>query len=325
MQHRSFTMDENKLYPPIEPYDVRQVPVDNLHTVHVEQSGNPDGVPVVHLHGGPGGPWSPHIRRFFDPAHYRLIAFDQRGAWRSTPLGELRQNTPDHLVADMERLREMFGIEKWIVFGGSWGSTLALAYAEANPDRCLALVVRGISFGRCLADGWYFSHSRWIRPAAWARLMEAIPEGERDAPEEVLARRIRNPDPAIALPAIQAWNDHANMCGVTHHQDPDVPPHVEESEAETLAAGRLSIHYMVDHVWQPPDDLLSRATHLRGMPGAIIHGEEDFNCPPSNAWDLAEAWPDAELHMIPDAGHSCFDSANRAALVATMERLKSLG
>lgn len=305
---------------------MRRVPVDDLHTLHVEQSGNPDGVAVVHLHGGPGGCTSPHVRRFFDPDHYRLIVFDQRGACRSTPLGELRQNRPADLVADMERLRRLFSIDRWIVFGGSWGSTLALAYAQTHPERCLALVVRGISFGRCLVDGWYFQHSRWIRPAAWAHLMNALPEDERERPEEALARRIRDPDPAVALPAIKAWNTHARMCGVTRHPDPDVAglEESEENEAAELAAGRLSIHYMVDHVWQPPDDLLTGANRLRGMPGAIVHGEEDFNCPPSNAWDLAEAWPDATLHMVPDAGHSCFDSGNRAALVAAMERLKDL-
>lgn len=321
-------MARTELYPPIEAFDVRRVSVDSIHTLHVEQSGNPEGVPVVFLHGGPGSAWSPHVRRFFDPRHYRLIAFDQRGSWRSTPLGELRENTPQHLIRDIEHLRTLFRIERWIVFGGSWGSTLALAYAEAHPQRCLALVVRGVSLGLGVAEGWYFHHSRWVRPAAWAKLMAPFaPEDHVDLPA-AMERRILDPDPAIHMPMILAWNEQAAIAGRTRHPDPSVPKAGSEDGPEdpavTLAGGRLAIVYLQRHAFRPPNDLLGRAHRLKGMPGAIVHGEEDFCCPPSNAWDLHRAWPDAEYRPISDAGHSCFDNGIRAALVETMERLKAL-
>ncbi len=317
-------MTHTALYPGIEPFDVRRVAVGDGHALHVEQSGRSDGVPVVFLHGGPGGPWSPHVRRLFDPVHYRLIAFDQRGAWRSTPLGGLEANTPDHLVADMERLRELFGIERWIVFGGSWGSTLALAYAVTHPDRCLALVVRGVSLGHGLADGWYFRHSRWVRPQAWAHLMAAIPEAERDDPEAALARRILDPDPAVHGPAIKAWDKHAGLCGATRRPDPDTRWDFDDSAVE-LAAGRIAAVYMSRYGFLGETALLPRAARLRGLPGAIVQGEDDFNCPPCDAWDLHLAWPEAAYLPVANAGHSAFDIGIREALVAAMERLKSLG
>jgi proline iminopeptidase len=312
------------LYPLVEPFDVRKVPVDDLHTLHVEQSGRPDGVPVVFLHGGPGSAWSPHVRRVFDPAHYRLVAFDQRGSWRSTPLGELRQNTPKHLIADMERLRAIFGIPRWIVFGGSWGSTLAIAYAEAHPERCLAVVARGVSLGLGLADGWYFKHSRWVRPEAWAQLMAVIPEAERHDPEAELVRRILDPDRAVHLPAILAWNEHARLSGTTRHPDPEIPPPQEDPEPVTVAGGRLAAVYMHRYPFVGADDLLANAHRLKGIPGAIIHGAEDFNCPPSNAWDLHQAWPEADYVIVPDAGHSFAEIGIRKALVAAMETLKGV-
>lgn len=319
-------MTRTDLYPPIEPFDVRMVPVDDLHTVRLEQSGCRDGVPVIFLHGGPGSPWSPHNRRLFDPNHYRFIGFDQRGSWRSTPLGELRQNTPRHLIADMEIFRTMLGIERWIVFGGSWGSTLAIAYAEAHPDRCLALVVRGVSLGNGLDDGWYFKHARWVRPQAVARLMAAIPEAERGNPEEALVRRVLDPRREVHLPMILAWNDSAGLSGATRHPDPDIPPPPSDldQEAETIAGGRVSASYLGHHWFKGEHDLLANAHRLRGMPGAIIHGEEDFNCLPSNAWDLHQAWPDADYVPVADAGHSFSEIGIRKALVAAMESLKAL-
>ncbi len=316
-------MPRTELYPPIEPFDVRRVAVDDLHTLHVEQSGNPRGVPVVFLHGGPGSAWPPQTRRFFDPAHYRLIAFDQRGSWRSTPLGELEANTPAHLVADIERLRALFGVERWIVFGGSWGSTLALAYAEAHPERCLGLVVRGVSLGHGLGDGWYFRHSRWVRPAAWATLMAAIPEALRDDPEAALERLILDPDPAVHRPVIAAWNEHARLCGASRRPDPAITWALDDPAVER-AAGRIAAVYMHRYGFSGPTGLLENADRLHGIPGAIIQGEDDFNCPPCDAYDLHLAWPEADYVPVPDAGHSGFDIGIREALVATMERLKGL-
>lgn len=314
-------MTRTTLYPPIAPFDVRRVPVDGRHTLHVEQSGRPDGVPVVFLHGGPGSAWSPHVRRFFDPDRYRLIAFDQRGSWRSTPLGELADNTPAHLVADIEHLRGLFGIDRWIVFGGSWGSTLALAYAVAHPERCRALVVRGVSLGHGLADGWYFRDSRLVRPDAWALLMAAIPEPLRDDPAGAMERLILDPDPAVHMPVIQAWNEHARLCGTTRRPDPEITWDFDDPAVER-AAGRIAAVYMHRHGFVGPDALLDRAHRLRGIPGAIVQGQDDFNCPPCDAYDLHLAWPEADYVPVPDAGHSAFDIGIREALVAAMERMK---
>jgi proline iminopeptidase len=311
------------LYPPIEAFDTRRVAVDAIHTLHVEQSGNPKGVPVVFLHGGPGSAWPPDIRRFFDPDHYRLVAFDQRGSWRSTPLGELEANTPRHLVQDIEHLRALFGIERWIVFGGSWGSTLALAYAEAHPDRCLGLVVRGVSLGHGLCDGWYFEHSRWVRPAAWHALMSVIPEAERDRPEAALVRLILDPDPAVHMPAVKAWDKHAHLCGASRRPDPEITWRLEDPAVER-AAGRIAAVYMHRYGFADETGLLENAHRLKGVPGAIVQGEDDFNCPPIDAWELHRAWPEADYVPVPNAGHSSFDIGIREALVAAMEKLKTL-
>ncbi len=315
---------QHDLYPPIEPFDVRRVPVDALHTLHVEQSGNPHGVPVVFLHGGPGSPWSSHIRRFFDPGHYRLIAFDQRGTWRSTPLGELRDNTTPHLIGDIEQLRELFGIERWIVFGGSWGSALALAYAEAHPERCMGLVVRGISLGRSIENRWGFHDSRQVRPEAWEMLVASVPEEERDDLDGALERRMLDPDPAIHWPVIKGWMDQAEILGRSRNLDIDLAEEEFDSPEMDVVGARLSIVYFRNNIFLPPGSLLANAHRLAPIPGVIVHGEDDFNCPLANAWDLHKAWPQARYVPCPDAGHSCFDRNIRLALVAAMEDFKRL-
>ena len=313
------------LYPPLEAFDIRRVAVDGLHTLHVEQSGRPDGVPVVFLHGGPGSPWSPHTRRFFDPGHYRVVAFDQRGSWRSTPLGELKDNTTPHLIADIEHLRELLGIERWIVFGGSWGSALALAYAQVHPERCLGLVVRGISLGRSIENRWGFHHSRHVRPEAWELLVASVPQDERDDLDAALKRRMLDPDPAIHGPVIDGWMEQAAILGRSRHPDPELEAEVDDDPALDIAGGRISMAYFSNNIFLAPDSLLDNAHRLADIPGFIIHGEDDFNCPLSNAWDLHKAWPGAVYRAIPDAGHSCFDRNIRLALVEAMEELKTLG
>jgi len=318
-------MMSRDLYPTHEPFDVRRVAVDGLHTLHVEQSGRPDGVPVVFLHGGPGSPWSGHVRRFFDPAHYRLIAFDQRGSYRSTPLGELKDNTTPHLVADIEHLRELFGIERWIVFGGSWGSALALAYAEAHPGRCLGLVVRGISLGRSIENRWGFHDSRQVRPEAWEALVASVPEAERHDLDGALERRMLDPDPAVHWPVIKGWMDQAHALGRARNLDIDIHEDGLDDPAHDVVGARLSIVYFSNHIFLEPGSLLANAHRLHNIPGYIIHGEDDFNCPLANAWDLHKAWPQARYMPVPDAGHSAFDRNIRLALVAAMEDFKRLG
>jgi proline iminopeptidase len=317
-------MSPTDLYPPIEPFDVREVAVDRLHTLHVEQSGNPDGVPVVFLHGGPGAPWSKHVRRFFDPAHYRLIAFDQRGTWRSTPHGELKDNTTPHLIADIEQLRELFGFERWIVFGGSWGSALGLAYAEHHPERCLGVVLRGISLGLGVEGGWSFHQSRWIRPEAWEALVASIPQGERGDLDAAIERRIMDPDPAVHGPVVKGWMDQAAILGQSRHADLDLAEGGLDSAETDLVCARISIAYFRNHLFLEPGSLIADAGKLKDVPGVIIHGMDDFNTPLANAYDLSRAWPEASYRPIPDAGHSCFDRNIRLALVAAMEEMKAL-
>ena len=317
-------MTSRDLYPPIEPFDVRKVPVDARHTLHVEQSGKPDGVPVVFLHGGPGAAWSPHIRRFFDPDHYRLIAFDQRGTWRSTPHGELTDNTTPHLVGDIERLREMFAIERWVVFGGSWGSTLAIAYAEAHRERCLGVVLRGVSLGLGVENQWSFHHSRWIRPAAWEALVASIPPNERSDLDGAIARRIMDPDPAVHGPVIDGWMQQAEALGQSRQPDLDIIEDALDAPDDDLVCARISIHYYTNHIFLEPDSLLTNAHRLHGLSGVIIHGMDDFNTPLANAYDLSKAWPEADYRPIPNAGHDAFDRNIRLALVDAMESFKRL-
>ncbi|MBT5435240.1 MAG: prolyl aminopeptidase [Rhodospirillaceae bacterium] len=312
------------LYPLSKRFDIRHVPVDDVHTLHVEQSGNPDGVPVVLVHGGPGAPWSRHNLRVFDPEHYWVIAFDQRGSWRSTPHGELKDDTTPHLVADMERLRELFGLERWIVFGGSWGSTLSLAYAEIHPERCAGLVLRGISLGRTMENQWGFHHSRQIRPQAWDALVASIPEDERGDLDGALMRRMLDPDPAVHWPVIKGWMDQAEELGRSRHPDLELDEEDLDTPETDVVCARISITYFANDIFLPRNSLLDNAHRLAGIPGAIIHGEDDFNCPLANARDLHKAWPQARYRPIRDAGHSALDRNIRLALVETMNDFKTL-
>jgi len=312
------------LYPEIEPFDVRRVPVDDLHTLHVEQSGNPGGVPVVFLHGGPGSIWSPHIRRFFDPDHYRVIAFDQRGSWRSTPLGELADNTTPHLIGDIEHLRDLFGIERWIVFGGSWGSALALSYGEAHPERCMGLVVRGILVDAPEYLRWGFHESRAVRPQAWEMLVADVPQAERDDLDNALERRMFDPDPDIHGPVIRAWMTQSGILSNARHPSPEFEDDVETPLEFDRVGARLSMAYLRNHMFLEPGSLLSNADRLHAIPGIIIQGLDDYNTTSQQAWRLHQAWPQADYREIPDAGHSSMDRNNRLALVEAMEDFKTL-
>lgn len=309
------------LYAPYEPFDRRRVAVDGRHTLHVEQAGRPDGAPVVFLHGGPGMVWSPAIYRFFDPDHYRVIAFDQRGTDRSTPRGELVDNTTPHLIADIEHLRETFGIERWIVFGGSWGSALALAYTLHHPERVAGLVVRGIYLGEPEDDVFAFTHCRMIFPEAWYALASHFPETDHGDLFHAIARDLFDPDPARALAVAKAYHAYSDVISRNATTLDDIPER-ELTDEEDLVSARIACSYFANGIFLPPRWLASNMARLAGLPGAIAHGANDVICPPLNAWRLKQAWPDAELTISAGAGHSPFEEGTRQALVGAMERLK---
>jgi proline iminopeptidase len=315
-------LTQTDLYPAHQAWDTRTLDVDDRHTIHVEQAGKPDGMPVVFLHGGPGVFWTSAIYRFFDPAHYRVIAFDQRGVDRSTPRGELEDNTTPHLIADIEAIREHLGIERWIVFGGSWGSALALAYALEHRARVAALVVRGIYLGDPEDDVWGFKHCRSIFPEAWDKLAGHFPKEDHGDLFAACARDVHDPDPARALEiakAYQAYSDH--LCGDTTKLA-DLPSRAM-TDAENLISSRISLFYFSNDIFLAPLYLTQNMHRLAGIPGAIVQGRRDLICPPRNAWELHKAWPDATLTISAGAGHSPFEDGNRQALIAAMETLKA--
>jgi proline iminopeptidase len=301
------------LYPPIEPYAHGMLPLDGVHAMYWETSGRRDGLPVVFLHGGPGGGSSPRHRRFFDPRAYRIVVYDQRGAGRSTPLGELRDNTTPHLVADLETLRRHLGIERWLVFGGSWGSTLALAYAEAHPDRCLGLVLRGIFLCRPSEIDWFLHGLRAIFPEPWERFAGHLPEAERPDLLRAFHRRLTDPDPAVHLPAAKAWSIYEGSCS-TLLPSRETVDHFA-SDVVALGLARIEAHYFVNDIFLPPNALLDRIDRIRHLPCTIVQGRYDVVCPIVTAHELARAWPEAEYRIVDDAGHSVWEPGIAAALV----------
>ncbi|KRA44230.1 prolyl aminopeptidase [Pseudoxanthomonas sp. Root630] len=302
------------LYPEIAPYRTHRLAVDALHTLHVEECGNPDGIPVIFLHGGPGAGLSPVHRRFFDPGRYRIVLFDQRGTGQSTPFGELRDNTTAHLVADIEAVRTHVGIDRWLVFGGSWGSTLALAYSQAHPERATGVIVRGVYLGREEENRWFNEAdggARWVFPERWARYEAHIPADERGAMIEAYWRRMDDPDASIALAAAQAWLGWEDGAATLLH-DPDAAP--DEDPAKVLAKARIEAHYFRHNAFLAHGQLLRDIGRIRHLPGVIVQGRYDIICPPRSAWDLAQAWPEARLEMVL-AGHGATEPAIADALV----------
>ncbi|OGB28247.1 MAG: prolyl aminopeptidase [Burkholderiales bacterium RIFCSPLOWO2_12_FULL_61_40] len=311
------------MYPPIAPYRSGRLPVDDLHTLYWEECGNPRGVPVLFLHGGPGAGLSPKHRQFFDPRHYRIVLFDQRGAGQSTPLGEYRHNTTQLLVQDIEQLREMLGIDAWLVFGGSWGSTLALAYGQAHPERCTGFVLRGIFLCTPAEIDWFMNGVQWFFPEAHARFVESIPEAERGELLQAYARRLFSDDPAENLQAARAWGRYEGSC--LH-----LLPHPEVadefgSEAVALGLGRLEAHYFLHQAFLTDDQLIRNVGRIQHLPAAIVQGRYDVVCPPTSAWRLHQAWPSATFQMIDDAGHAAFEPGIAAALVAATDRFRDTG
>jgi len=308
------------LFPPIEPYASGMLDLDAPHRMYYEQSGNPRGVPVVFLHGGPGAGASAVHRQFFDPAFYRIVVLDQRGAGRSTPLGCLEDNTTPRLVSDLERLREHLGISRWLVFGGSWGSTLALAYAEHHPERCLGLVLRGIFLCRKSEIDWFLYGLRQVFPEAWRTFSGYIPEAERGDLLAAYHKRLTHPDPAVHMPAARCWSVYEGSCSTLLPN----PALVADFATDRVALGlaRIEAHYFVNDIFLPPDFLLENTSRLESIPGVIVQGRYDIVCPAISADDLHRAWPQAQYHVVADAGHSAFEPGIRSRLVAATQEFK---
>ncbi|MCM0019348.1 MAG: prolyl aminopeptidase [Tagaea sp.] len=311
------------LFPPLDPYGTGSLRLDDRHAMYWEQSGNPRGVPVVFLHGGPGAGATPAHRRFFDPYHYRIVVFDQRGAGRSTPHGEIAANTTPILVDDIERLRAHLGIERWHVFGGSWGSTLALAYAQAHPARVRSLALRGIFLGRKSEIDWFLYGIGNVFPEAWKAFAHFLPEAERGDLLGAYWARLIDPDPAVHLPAARAWSAYEGACSTLLPSPETVQAFSEDRMALSLA--RIEAHYFRNALFLPESALLDGVAKLREIPATIVQGRYDMVCPIVTADRLAKAWPEARYVVVPDAGHSAMEPGIRAQLVAAMERAKKLG
>ena len=308
------------LYPEIQPYDAGTLRVDDRHVLYYEQCGNPAGRPVVMLHGGPGGGCSDKMRRFHDPAKYRIVLFDQRGSGRSTPHADLVDNTTWHLVEDIETLRATLGIERWQVFGGSWGSTLALAYAETHPQRVTELVLRGIFMLRRWELEWFYQEgASRLFPDVWEHYLAPIPPVERHDLISAYHRRLTSEDQAVRLAAARAWSVWEGATSFLR-MDPDfISGH--EDAAFALAFARIENHYFVNGgFFEVEDQLLRDAHRIADIPGVIIHGRYDVVCPIRNAWDLHKAWPKGELLISPTSGHSAFEPENVDALVQATDR-----
>lgn len=310
------------LYPDIDPFDLGMLQVDARHRLYYEQCGNPAGKPVVLLHGGPGAGCGPKMRRFHDPKHYRIVLFDQRGAGRSTPHADLVDNTTWHLVADIERLREHLGIERWQVFGGSWGSTLALAYAQTHPERVTELVLRGIFMLRRWELEWFYQEgASRLFPDAWEAYLKPIPEVERHDLISAYHRRLTSEDPATRLAAARAWSVWEAATSFLHQDPGFISGH--EEEAFALAFARIESHYFVNGgFFECDDQLLRDVPRIRHLPATIVHGRYDVVCPVQNAWDLKRAWPEAELVIAPSSGHSAFEPEIASALVDATDRYR---
>ena len=309
------------LFPPIDPYEISSLQVSDIHTIYFEQSGNPNGQPVVFVHGGPGGGTNPSFRQFFDPKHYRIILFDQRGCGKSTPFASLEDNTTWHLVDDMEKLRTHLGIDKWMVFGGSWGSTLSLAYAETHPDRVTHLVLRGIFMLRKWEIDWFYQEgaSRMF-PEFWQEYLKPIPVEERGDMVKAYYKRLTSDDEATRIAAARAWSIweastswlEINMDQVNNFEDP----------IKALPFARIECHYFVNEGFMEEGQLLRDAHKIRHIPTVIVHGRYDVVCPVQNAWDLKQALPDAELLISPTSGHSQMEKQNRDSLIYATEKFK---
>lgn len=311
---------DSATYPPSQAYACEHLAVDDLHKIYVEQAGNPSGPAIVILHGGPGGGMKDYYRQLADPAYWRIVTFDQRGCAKSTPFGSLERNTTWDLVADIERLREHLGIDRWVVLGGSWGSTLALAYAETHPRSCRALVVSGIFLARKEEFDWRWTGPRKIFPEVWEELLEFLPPDERCEPRAAFQRRILSEDPTISQPAARALIRYEG-------QILDFLPNwerwqgIEQSE-NSVTMGRLYIHYERNAYFLEEGQLERDAHRLREIPGAILNGRYDICTPADVAYDLHKAWPEARFEIVANGSHVWNDPALSAAVARTIDSFR---
>jgi proline iminopeptidase len=304
----------HKLYPPIKANRSFTLKVDAIHEIYVEESGNPQGLPVLFVHGGPGAGCEDKHRSYFDPNLYRIVLFDQRGAGRSRPHAELQANTTMDLVADMERIRTELGIDKWVLFGGSWGSTLSLVYAETHPQRVLGLVLRGIFLCRPQEIHWFYQEgANRLFPDYWRDFLAPIPEAERHDLLHAHHRRLTGEDEVARMRSAEAWSVWEGRTATLTPKKEVVDFFSDPRVALSLA--RIEAHYFVNHIFLKPNQILRDVHKLANIPGVIVHGRYDVVCPIENAWDLHQAWPEARLEIIPDAGHSASEPGIVNALV----------
>lgn len=313
-------MPRGDLFPEIGPFETGYLPLTGGHVMYWEQVGNPRGRPVLFLHGGPGAGAGAVHRRFFDPDFWRVVIFDQRGAGRSRPLGSLARNTTPDLVGDIEILRRHLGIERWMLFGGSWGSTLALAYAQAHPERVASCVLRGVFLGRPPEVAWFLYGLRAVFPDAHANFANFLPEEERDDVLSGYLRRLIDPDPAVHMPAARAWSVYEGSCSTLLPSPDTVTSFAQDRTALGLA--RIEAHYFANDLFLPTGGLLAGMHLMDRIPGEIVQGRYDMICPACTAFDLTAAWPTARLTVVPDAGHSALEPGIRRALVAAVERFR---
>ncbi|MBX3499925.1 MAG: prolyl aminopeptidase [Alphaproteobacteria bacterium] len=310
----------SELFPDIVPYASGMLQVDPRHTLYWEQSGNPEGVPVVFLHGGPGAGSAPVHRRFFDPAFYRVVIFDQRGSGRSLPLGDVTDNTTAHLIDDLEKLRRHLGIAQWLLFGGSWGSTLALAYASRHAERCIGFILRGIFLGRDSEVQWFLHGMRNIFPEAWREFAEHLPPSERSDLLAAYYRRLTDPDPVRHRAAARAWSRYEATCSTLY---PSARGALEaDGGGFALALARIEAHYFINRVFLAEGWPWRDINRFRHLPCTIVQGRYDAVCPPVTADELVRAWPEARYVVVPDAGHSALEPGIRAALVNATENYR---
>lgn len=312
------------LFPTLEPRQTGFLKVSDIHSLYWEECGNPDGQPVVFLHGGPGGGVAPDHRRFFDPQAYRIILFDQRGSGQSTPCAELRENTTWDLVSDIEAIRKMLKIEKWIVFGGSWGSTLALTYAITHPQQVKGLILRGIFLCRPSEIHWFYQEgASHVFPDVWDEYLKPIPPAERTHLVEAYYKYLTHSDPEVRLRAAKAWSKweaatsrlYIDSTAIDEFEDPEY----------ALSFARIECHYFTNNAFFETNNwILENISKIRHIPGFIVQGRYDMVCPAKSAWELHKAWPEAEFKIIADSGHSAMEPGIRTALVGATEKFKNL-
>jgi proline iminopeptidase len=314
-----------ELYPAITPYKTGFLRVSDVHEIYYEESGNPEGRPAVFLHGGPGGGTEPKMRRFFDPKRYRIVLFDQRGCGKSRPHASLVDNTTWDLVSDLERIRTHLGIEQWLVFGGSWGSTLALAYAETHPERVSHLVLRGIFLLRRWELEWFYQDpggAAALYPDLWEHYVEPIPLEERSDMMAAYYRRLTSSNPAELSSAAKSWA--LWEAGTSFLRRNTLYNTKLGQDTHSEAFSRIECHYFVNAGFlSTPNQLIENVERIRHIPAVIVQGRYDVVCPMRSAWELHRAWPEAEFHCVPDAGHSAFEPGNTHELIKATERFAS--